>query len=88
MAACALAGMRRGEGEIAQRVRAAPERWREVALLAAARARLTQGFVWRLAGKLCADPPPKEGEGLDRLAGWCARVAGEVLSESAEARRP
>ena len=84
MAACALAGLRRGEGEIAQRVRTAPERWREVALLAAARARLTQGFVWRLAGKLCADPPPTEGEGMDRLAAWCARVAGEVLNESAE----
>ena len=84
LAACALTGQPGAEREIAARVRAAPERWREVALLAATRSP-SQGFGWRLANQLCPSQPSTSGrQGPDRTAARCAWVAGEILRESAD----
>ncbi len=66
--------------------RADPNRWREVALLAGAKAaRGTEPAAWLLAETLCHEPapPPAGAEALPAAAAWGALLAGQVLVESA-----
>lgn len=72
--------------EIANLARQAPERWREVALLAGAKAvRGSASTVWQLAEYLChrehddTDARPEDS--------WGAQLAGQALVESADLGR-
>lgn len=61
-----------------------PGRWREVLLLAGARAAGRVGSaVWSLADALCG-PEAGEPEESDRLALWGAYLAGQAVAESAK----
>jgi len=80
--------------EIAELLRAEPNRWREVTLLAGAKAsRGTAEAAWNLAEALCYEAPPVEP--LSQAAGyWGALLAAQVLIENnsltyvAERHRP
>jgi formylglycine-generating enzyme required for sulfatase activity len=69
-------------------VKTDPNRWREVALLAAARSKDTPSAVWELVEELCAeDPEPAphgvpDGSGPVTPAQWGALVAAQVLAET------
>lgn len=72
--------------EAARLARGDPDRWREVALLAGAKAaRGSEHSAWLLAETLCVEPAP-ETEGAEPLPpepAWGARLAGQLLVESA-----
>lgn len=66
---------------VADLARREPNRWREVALLAGAKAaRGTSAAIWQLADALCYRPAQREGEPEDR---WGALLAGQSLVETA-----
>jgi len=69
--------------QVADLARSDPSRWREVALLAGAKAaRGAKSGVWSLAGALCFQPP--DTEGLTQADAWGAHLAGQALAESAD----
>ncbi|NOZ28403.1 MAG: SUMF1/EgtB/PvdO family nonheme iron enzyme [Chloroflexi bacterium] len=71
--------------EVARLAKTDPERWREVALLAGAKAgRGTSSAVWVLADALCEDEPPEEDADLAWPDVWGAHLAGQLLVESAD----
>ena len=80
--------------DLAALLRAEPNRWREVTLLAGAKAvRGTAAAAWTLAEALCFEPPPTQP--LPEDAGyWAALLAAQVLVENkslaqvAERNRP
>jgi formylglycine-generating enzyme required for sulfatase activity len=80
LAACHLTS-RNFPKEAARLGREDPGRWREVVLLAGAKAaRGAESSVWHLADKLCFRE--QEGSGT-RLDEWGALLAGQALAESA-----
>jgi hypothetical protein len=68
--------------DLAALLRAEPNRWREVTLLAGAKAvRGTATAAWTLAEALCFEPPPTQP--LPEDAGyWAALLAAQVLVEN------
>jgi formylglycine-generating enzyme required for sulfatase activity len=68
--------------DLAALLRAEPNRWREVTLLAGAKAvRGTAAAAWTLAEALCFEPPPTQP--LPEDAGyWAALLAAQVLVEN------
>ncbi len=71
---------------IAELARSAPDRWREVALLAGAKAGSgTESAVWSLADELCYLSPQEHGTVADE---WGALLAGQLLIESADLSSP
>lgn len=68
---------------VAELARSDPNRWREVALLAGAKAaRGTGAALWLLAQELCYEQPNSK---LDDM--WGAQLAGQLLAESADTAR-
>ncbi len=91
LAACHLTGGNYPE-EVATLARAAPERWREVALLAGAEAASgTQGPAWDLIDALCpGDPPFDPGAGPEAVAEpdlWGALLAGQLAADVIDLER-
>jgi formylglycine-generating enzyme required for sulfatase activity len=83
LAACYLTDADYPEG-VAELARDDPNRWREVTLLAGAKAaRGTASAVWSLADALC-DHPLDEGEDQSETNAWGALLAGQALVESAD----
>jgi formylglycine-generating enzyme required for sulfatase activity len=89
LAACHLARCDFPE-KVASLARQQPERWREVALLAGARAaredserqkKEDDSRVWDLAGELCFREPGEGGDGAEDI--WGSHLAGLLLAESA-----
>jgi len=69
--------------KLAELARADPNRWREAALLAAAKASRGSDFaVWALVDSLCHREPVESGQNLNAL--WGAHLAGQALVESAK----
>ncbi|MCP4657723.1 MAG: SUMF1/EgtB/PvdO family nonheme iron enzyme, partial [bacterium] len=82
LAACHLTGESYPE-EIANLAREEPERWREVALLAAAKAAVgSTAGVWHLADALCFRDPDDPQSGT--ADAWGAHLAAQALVESAD----
>ncbi|MCB8947912.1 MAG: SUMF1/EgtB/PvdO family nonheme iron enzyme [Ardenticatenaceae bacterium] len=80
LAACHLTGPGY-PGEVAQLARTDPNRWREVALLAGAKAAAGSSYaLWGLVQELCHEAP---GEGT-KDAFWGAHLAGQSLVETAD----
>lgn len=74
--------------QLARLARADADRWREVLLLAAAKAAGgTAGAPWLLADELCPDLPPPTGE-LAAADAWGALLAGQVLCEVLDPAAP
>ncbi len=66
---------------VAELARSAPNRWREVALLAGAKAAGGSPYaLWGLVEELCCEAPGEGGEG----AYWGAHLAGQLLCETAD----
>ena len=65
-------------------VKTDPNRWREVALLAAARSKDTPSAVWELVDELCAkdEAPESDTSEPTTQAQWGALVAATVLAET------
>ncbi len=97
LAACYLnrdeAELINGEGEelefsdfVAELGRKAPDRWREVVLLAGLKAASgNSGPAWDLAEALCPEPPPKDCvtvQEIEQEDAWGARLAGQLLIEA------
>jgi formylglycine-generating enzyme required for sulfatase activity len=80
LAACYLTD-KNYPSEIAKLARQEPERWREVALLAGAKAARGGLFgVWALANKLCPRPP--DPANVTNAEAYGAALAGQALAES------
>ena len=70
--------------KLAALARADPNRWREVVLLAAAKAARGSSLnVWALSESLCVRPPP-DGDAASTADQWGALLAGRVLVECAD----
>jgi len=69
--------------KVADCVRTDPDRWRETALLAAARAAETPFALWALVDRLCPEGV-REVRGDGAEAAWAALVAGQALAECGE----
>jgi formylglycine-generating enzyme required for sulfatase activity len=68
--------------ELADLLRAEPNRWREVVLLAGAKAaRGTVSSTWTLAEALCYEPPPAHRQAHE-VGSWGALLAAQVLIEN------
>jgi formylglycine-generating enzyme required for sulfatase activity len=86
LAACRLTDADDYPANVAGLVRADPNRWREVALLAAAKAaRGQRSTLWSLVDELCPEPPGEDAAVPDTL--WAAIVAGQAIEESADLER-
>ncbi|MCB0015600.1 MAG: formylglycine-generating enzyme family protein, partial [Anaerolineales bacterium] len=71
--------------QIAALVQAEPNRWREVALLAGAKAaRGSRSALWSLVEALCCTDP----EADDEASCWGALIAAELLLEAGDWRQP
>jgi formylglycine-generating enzyme required for sulfatase activity len=71
---------------VADLARKEPNRWREVALLAGAKAARGSAFaVWALADTLCYREP--EAAGSEAVDLWGAHLAGQALAETADLGR-
>jgi formylglycine-generating enzyme required for sulfatase activity/predicted ATPase len=69
--------------QVAQLARRDPDRWREVALLAGAKAaRGAASTLWQLVGELCFREPDPDRPGEEDV--WGALVAGRFLAETAD----
>ncbi|MCG3119585.1 MAG: Hercynine oxygenase [bacterium] len=72
--------------KLAELAKTDPNRWREVALLAAAKASRGSDFaVWALVDSLCYDAPEKAQTNLTEI--WGGHLAGQTLVESANLSR-
>lgn len=72
--------------KLAELAKADPNRWREVALLAVAKASRGSDFaVWALVDGLCYNDPEKAQANLAEI--WGAHLAGQTLVESANLSR-
>lgn len=72
---------------LAELALAEPNRWREVTLLAGAKAtRGTASAAWTLAEALCYEAPPETGQG-DPSGYWGALLAALVLTENKSLRK-
>lgn len=69
---------------LSRMVKADPNRWREVTLLAAARSKGLPSAIWELAEELCAkdDVPVAEAPSPSEAAQWGALLAGQVLVDT------
>lgn len=87
LAACHLADEDYPD-EVAELARTAPNKWREVALLAGAKAGFGSAFaLWSLVNALCPAPPESHSE--DPLAdSWGGHLAGQLLVEAANLSQP
>ena len=74
--------------QLAALARQAPERWREVVLLAGAKAaRGSASNPWLLAQALCDAPPPVDPASVaDTADAWGALLAGQVLADCSDRR--
>jgi len=69
--------------ELADLLRADPQRWREAALLAGAKAaRGTSSAAWNLAEALCYHGPPLECDEAEEADCWGALLAAQTLLEN------
>ena len=72
--------------QVAKLARAEPNRWREAALLAAAKAQSGADFaMWSLVERLCRHAPNENGTPEDE---WGARIAGQTLVEILDVTKP
>jgi formylglycine-generating enzyme required for sulfatase activity len=70
--------------KVAELAKAEPDRWREVALLAGAKAaRGAASTIWNLTEALCCEDVPEKGD-LPADSVWGAYLAGQALAESAD----
>jgi formylglycine-generating enzyme required for sulfatase activity len=88
LAACHLTECDDFPDTIADLLSADPNRWREVALLAGAKAvRGVPPYAWMLADVLCPDAPPHHR--LEDEAGyWGALLTAQILTENRTLRSP
>ena len=71
--------------QVAALARRDPERWREVALLAGAKAGRGASYaMWALVDKLIQEEPPEKPEEATSEALWGAHLAGQLLAENIE----
>ena len=87
LAACYLTEQGDFPGKIAGLARCEPNRWREVVLLAGAKAaRGAAGSLWSLASALCFRVPGHPDAKTEDL--WGALLAGQLLVESTDFKHP
>ncbi len=84
LAACRLTDQDDYPDNIAALAKAAPNRWREVLLLAAAHASNVAPMIWALTDALCFQEPSENADGPDA---WGALLAAQALLESADLSR-
>jgi formylglycine-generating enzyme required for sulfatase activity len=86
LAACHLTERDDFPNNIADLLRADPNRWREVTLLAGAKAvRGAVAYAWLLADALCPEAPPDQRR-ADESGYWGALLAAQVLTENRSLR--
>jgi formylglycine-generating enzyme required for sulfatase activity len=85
LAACYLTGDDFPE-YIVQLFQEEPNRWREVTLLAGAKAiRGSTALIWSLINELCDSPPDQQSLNLNQL--WSAHIAAQALVETVDLKQ-